>query len=283
MNHAQMLGKLWATCSSSSGADPGPRGVMWIPKRSLEYFWLLTWNRLKRRQNFADPTFSPKPRFSLFAVRICSWISSTVMGWWSTNDWWWMVTMSHSKAMVSRRLAWKTMTWPLVIGNVRLQQIGPLWYTLKLQLRVGKTSSVSALILFIFGFPIHCAPRPDNEYQWKQNSKSINFDFWLFLTLVCFHCAWHQLTLVLIVFPLCFRWCVFNHCSSSLLKPTWTSDGGPLYVACQYLTHFQGRTSLPVWTATGAPHRGCGLRTHGGLGLDDPTRYDGVTTDMSAP
>ena len=70
---------------------PWSARVMWIPTRSLEYFWLLTWNRLKRRWNFADPTFSPgKPRFSLFAVRICSWISSTVMGW-STIDWWWMV------------------------------------------------------------------------------------------------------------------------------------------------------------------------------------------------
>ena len=34
-------------------------------------------------------------------------------------------------------------------------------------------------------------------------------------------------------------------------------------MSCQYLAHFQGRTSLPVWTATGAP-----LRAMGGLGLD---------------
>ena len=137
MNHAQMLGKLWPTCSSSCGADFISTSGWGNPMRTLvragscesqparwntSDFWLETDSK-------EDETLLTRhsPLVSLdFLSSLLEFVHEFLALLWddpqSTDDgWWWKI--AWPKAMVSRRLAWKTMTWPLVIGNVRLQQI----------------------------------------------------------------------------------------------------------------------------------------------------------------
>ena len=128
---------------------------------------------------------------------------------------------------------------------------------------------------------IHCGPRPDNEYQWKQNSKSINFDFWLFLTLVCFDCAWHQLTLVLIVFPLCFPLVCLQSLQFKSVEANLNIRWWSALCRLPILDTLPRKNILAGVDCDGSPSPWAGCGHMGGwvwTGLDDPTRYDGHLT-----